>query len=115
MSMARLFDHYADLYRLTETSDADAQLTRALTLVSRVNCAVVPARLGFDRVGPADTAIGRVELYLTPTADVQRGDVVRLTKGPESPSAWRVVSTARPRGHHVEAVAEPLLDDEEAP
>ncbi len=114
MSIERLFDHHAEVWRITETVGDGAQLDRspvAVEVPDGFNCAIVPPQLSLPIVGPAETSSGRVEFYLHKSIDLKDGDVLELTDGPDSPSEWRIVSVAHPRGHHVEAVGEPVPED----
>lgn len=124
MSLAALFDHYAEVWRPVETTGPAREIVVSFDLVEPAtrNCAVVPP-VGKERgvrtvdIGPGETTRGQTTFLMARDLDVQERDVIRLVSGPEATSTWRVGATARPRGHHVEAMVEPwvgILPEEES-
>ena len=109
MSIARLFDHTAQVYRLTETVDeyADAVNSYA-TQGDPLPCAIVPPKFRPAQTDAGAELQGVTEVYLAADADVEMNDVLDVTAGPEAPTKYIVLSTAHPRGHHTEARCAPF-------
>lgn len=112
VSLSGLFDHRAEIWALEEKRGFAAQNVQTpvpvLIPTTGFNCAVVPPlRVAEQNIGPGETPRGRTTLYLGRAIPVEERNLVRLMAGSEAPSAWRVVSKAAPRGHHIELVVEP--------
>lgn len=125
MSLRALFDHRVEVWRLAERRGFAAENVQTLEPVHRPetgwNCAFVPPPVGtftMQDIGPGEAPRGRVQLLMSPVLDVVERDVLRFVAGPQSPSRWRVAApVVKPRGHHLEVVAEPWVGtfpDEEA-
>jgi hypothetical protein len=112
MSIEGLFDHWAEVWRPLEARGPAGEVSLDWDRVhepTRTNCAVVPLKGSVENIGPGETVRGREEVYLGIWVDVQERDVVRLTAGPEAGRTFRAVGVTRPRGHHVEAMVEPIV------
>lgn len=111
MSIAGLFDHRAEVWRPVEARGFAAEVVQKLEAVHQpttgTNCAFAVAKLRTENIGPGETPLGRVDLFMSIGLSVEERDVLRIVAGPEAPSRWVVVSAARPRNHHIEAVVEP--------
>lgn len=111
MSLRRLLDHTVTVHRRSEARDAYgdvvvtwpavAGMTGAQAGVQRRGARLVDQGAGVEEEGTHD-------VFMLPHADVQADDVLEVTAGPEMAASplLRVLSVARPRGHHTELAAE---------
>lgn len=110
MSLQTLFDATLRVYRPTETKDQYRTVERTWVQVgsdpSVPNGTISPPELRLTDLGAGERPAGSTEAYMEPDADVEIGDVLDVIGGPETGRRYRVVSLARPRGHHTEMLVE---------
>lgn len=93
-----LFDHKATVRRATESEDELAEALSSYADAGEIDLALVPPKTRPREFAGAEVPAGEVEGYAAADANVQTGDVLNVTSGPEAPSSWRVLGVAHPRG-----------------
>lgn len=107
--MRQLFDHEARVNRLSETADEYGDSpNRYVAADDLIRCAIVPPKFRASQGDAGSTITGITEAYFDADADVEMNDILDVVSGPEAPRKLRVLSVARPRGHHTEAICEPF-------
>lgn len=107
MSIPGLLDHTATVRRLSETLNEYREKVNTYTAQSNpVRIALVPPRETRSDLGAGDMERGLLEGYARANANIQKEDILEVTKGPEAPVNLRVLTLAHPRGHHVEFTCE---------
>jgi hypothetical protein len=108
MIPATMLDHTATVWRSTESRSASLRsVSRSWSKVSGedgVRLAVQTRRERREDVGPGETVGGEYSGYGPAGRDIEEGDVVQLTAGPEAPATLEVDSAHRPRNEHLELV-----------
>lgn len=104
MSFASLLDHTARVWRHGESLGTYAETTVSYTLVyNSLPCTLRRKRAMLSEAGPGTVDAGERTVYFKPAVRLQEKDLVELVTGPDSPDWLQVESSARPRGHHIEA------------
>jgi hypothetical protein len=105
--ITNLFDHVATIYRATETLNALREKINTWTAQA------TPERMFLDTSpfrendeGAGRYMAGTAEGFMRAAADVQEGDVIDVTSGPNAPRTLRVLNADRLRGHHTELLLE---------
>lgn len=108
MSLAALMDHTATGYRATESTSASGTASKAWAAQeSGFACSVQVDSERVADVGPGEFTTGMYRLYAAdPTLDIEEGDVIDVTAGPESPLRVEVMQVSRIRNHHLSARCE---------
>lgn len=108
VSLARMFDHTAQVWRSTSSQGATygEEVREWAKVGSPVKCGVRRPSAVMADAGPGVAPIGERVIYLFPDTNIQARDVIQLLTGPDAvvdPPTFEVDSPpTRPRGHHVE-------------
>jgi hypothetical protein len=110
MSLQKLFDHRAELYRSTETNTTgDPTIAWAeVSVPDGLNARADQSWTGLLAGSPLgeQQAATRIWYLDKRFADVRERDVLDIVRGPAAPSRWRVHSVTLPTNpkvvHHVE-------------
>lgn len=106
MSVDGLLDHVGDLYRSATVSNAYGVSDDFARETAGLRAGVQRADATLRNTGAGDVSGGTHRIFFAASADVQARDVLDVTSGREAPVKLRVLSVTKPRGHHVEAMAE---------
>lgn len=100
------YDHTVTVWRSTESRGALREVTRSWSKVAGAigtRMGVQPRRERRQDTGGGERVTGEYAGYGPAGLDVQEGDVVQVTAGPEAPCSLLVDAASRPLGHHLEA------------
>lgn len=116
--IATLFDHTATVYREDEARVGSfREVVRdhsPLAGAEDVKVALNLSGSGMEERGPGELPTHGGAAYGSAGLDVQVGDVLKITAGPNAPLVLEVTNVYRPRGHHTELSVkdwEGTLDD----
>ena len=104
MSFASLLDHTARIWRRSETLGTYQETVPGYALTyGSVPCTLRRKRATLSEAGPGTVDVGERTVYFKAAVVLEEKDLVELVAGPDAPDWLEVESSARPRGHHVEA------------
>lgn len=100
------YDHTATVWRSTESRSAGLRdVTRSWAKVAAatgIRIGVQVLRERRDDTGGGERTTGEYSGYGPAALDLEEGDVVQLTAGPEAPATLEVDRACRPQNRHLE-------------
>jgi hypothetical protein len=114
MSLNHLLDHLVTVWRATESAGTLRSVTRTWSAGTRTS---LPAAIQVRGERQGDTGGGERTTgtylgFMRAGADVQEGDILQVTAGPDNWGFLLVGGVSSPRGHHTELE---LVDTPEDP